>query len=117
MVGLRVYAPETDGERQLVVEWESPTNALGSAFTYFVQWVDFSKADTDWLGVANVSDDNVTVNSTLNPYGNYTYYKYSYTITNLTACSCYNVSVRPLNEDASVINHCTRPNSIISYLL
>ena len=113
MVGLRVYAPETDGERQLVVEWESPTNALGHAFTYSVQRVDFSGADTDWHGVANVSDDNVTVNSTLNPYGNYTYY----TITNLTACSCYNVSVRPLNGDASVINHCTRPNSIISYLL
>ena len=112
MVGLRVYVPETDGERQLVVEWESPTNALGHAITYSVQWVD---ADTDWHGVANVSVDNVTVNSTLNPYGNYTYYKY--TITNLTACSCYKVSVRPLNGDASVLNHCTRPNSIISYWL
>ena len=106
MVGMHVYAPETDGERQLVVEWESPANALGHAFTYSVQWVDFSGADTDWHGVANVSDDKVTVNST--------YYKY--TITNLTACSCYNVSVRPLNGDASVVNHCTRPNSIISYL-
>ena len=57
MVDLRVYAPETDGERQLVVEWESPTNAFGHAFTYSVQWTDSSGADTDMHGVANVSDD------------------------------------------------------------
>ena len=111
-MGLSIYAPETDGERQLVVLWQAPTDALGRAFMYeyFVQWVDSSGADSDWNGAANVSDDNVTVIVTLNELGNYTF---NYTITNLTACTCYNVNFRTPDGGPSTINHCTRPNSII----
>ena len=115
MVVLSVYAPEADGERQLVVKWQMPTGARGQAFTseYVVHWAYFSGAAIP--GVENEIDNNVTVNVTLSPSGNYTYH---YKITNLTSCSSYKLNVRAADGNISLygndIWHCTKPNSIIS---
>lgn len=118
---LQIYAPDgppgADGEQMLVVEWRAPANADGSALTYVVQWSSISGAASNWSRFVSVNESAREGIAAANDSRTNCSHLYTHTIANLTACSCYNVSVSAIGGDKRTVESCTAPSSILTCLV